>query len=272
MTNGSSEPHYFGNDDQQGMMRRAYALWRILRDDPLYSYYGRNVALAEYDGDAVDRVDALARLQGASSCFFVPLPQTQSFRDALEQRGYKTDRFENWRGQESALDASEKWLAERSLADDLTVVTIDADTPDETMAALDRVTASCGVLLPQSNAMRGLESASVCLLAMDGAGQPVASAASVATNHRDNPLAGEAWWGMLATREDRRGEGIAIVLGAMALQAMHRQHGFSAFYTGVRAGNGASESLCSKLGFSCGDYGAIAAIDAQQFAGGRITK
>ncbi len=103
---------------------------------------------------------------------------------------------------------AKKLLAERSLADDLTVVTIDADTPDETMAALDRVTASCGVLLPQSNAMRGLESASVCLLAMDGAGQPVASAASVGTNHRDNPLAGEAWWGMLATprRPARRGD------------------------------------------------------------------
>ena len=52
---------------------------------------------------------------------------------------------------------------------------------------------------------------------------------------------------MPATREDRSEEGVALVLGAMAIMAMNAQHGFEGFMTGVREGtrplSGAAGSL-----------------------------
>lgn len=266
------ELEVFGTPDQQAMMRKGMALRQLTKDDPRFSYYGRNVALTAFSSDAIETVVSLSKLQGTSSCLYVPVKEVESFASSLAQRSFAVDQFELWRGENEALVASKATLAQRQLPDDLEIININPDTPTDIMAALDKVTASCGVLLPFGDVMRGLDSPTVCMLAVDRNGTPIASAASVAFNHQDNVHGKDAWWGMLATHEDRRGEGIAIVLGAMAILSMNERHGSSAFITGVCKGNVASEKLCQKLGLSAGHYGVVTALDPKQFPGGRMTK
>ena len=262
----------FGNNEQRAMMKRGAALRQITKNDPRFSYYGRNVALTEYSSDAVELVSHLSLIQGASSCLYVQVDRSEEFKSAIDNLGFMTDQFELWQGGDTALAASENIVKKRKLPSDLEVVDIGPDTPGEIMAGLNEVTESCGVLLPLGSVMRGLDAPSVCKLAMDSDGVPVASAAAVAFNHPNGAHCKDVWWGMLATREDRRGEGIAIIMGAMAMLFMHQHHGFSNFTTGIRQGNEASERLCQKLGFSSGKYQLIAALDPKQFTGGRMTK
>ena len=75
MDNATDE--YFGNPDQQALLRRGQALAVLTRDDPRYSYYGRTVGLVEpADGD-IDQLAALAVAQGNSSTIEVDDSKTR---------------------------------------------------------------------------------------------------------------------------------------------------------------------------------------------------
>ncbi len=77
---------------------------------------------------------------------------------------------------------------------------------------------------------------------------------------------------MLATDPNRRGQGIALLLGAMALQAIQQKYGYSACFTGIREGNTPSEALCSKLALSPSPNIDLIAIYPPAFSGGQMTK
>ena len=77
---------------------------------------------------------------------------------------------------------------------------------------------------------------------------------------------------MLATREDRRGERIALLLGAQAIVHMWERHGARGFMTGVRADNAPSQTLCKKLGVCATDWIYASCIDREMFGGSSITK
>jgi RimJ/RimL family protein N-acetyltransferase len=146
------------------------------------------------------------------------------------------------------------------------------DTSADDIRSLDRMTQGCDVLLPMGSFLRGQQRPSVFLFARDGDGRVVGDSGAVAQFHPDHPKAERFWWGMLATDERRRGQGIAIVLGAMALLRMREKFGYTRRFTGNRAGNGPSEALCTKLGLRPDETTVLIAIDPQMFSGGRITK
>jgi hypothetical protein len=77
---------------------------------------------------------------------------------------------------------------------------------------------------------------------------------------------------MLATRNDRRGERIALLLGAQAIIHMWERHGARGFMTGVRADNAPSQALCNKLGVRATDWIYASCIDKEMFGGSSITK
>lgn len=77
---------------------------------------------------------------------------------------------------------------------------------------------------------------------------------------------------MLATREDRRGEKIGLLLGAQAIIHMWERHGARGFMTGVRADNQSSQVLCNKLGVSKTDWIYASCIDKEMFGGSSVTK
>jgi len=77
---------------------------------------------------------------------------------------------------------------------------------------------------------------------------------------------------MLATRKDRRGERIALLLGAQAIIHMWERHGARGFMTGVRADNPSSQALCNKLGVTASNWIYASCMDKEVFAGQSVTK
>ena len=105
----------------------------------------------------------------------------------------------------------------------------------------------CDVMPVPGSIMRAKAPKGICLVATDQNRRPVATASSYIIHHPSSPRAKDAFWGMLATLEDRRGEIIALLLGAQAIVHMWERHGARGFMTGVRADNSSSRALCNRL-------------------------
>src|SRR5271169_829168 len=111
--------------------------------------------------------------------------------------------------------------------------------------------------------MRGLARRGICLVATDQNQRPVATASSYMIHHPSSPRATDTFWGMMATREDRRGERIALLLGVEAIIHMWERHGARGFMTGVKADNAPSQALCNKLGVRATDWICASCIDQE---------
>jgi hypothetical protein len=268
----TADEEFFGSPHRIALAKRSASLWSLLRDNPRYSYYGRLVALSDPGKDTADILTAIARLQGAAVCYFYPADAAASLFAQLEATGLATDRHEHFRGGEKAFAASRKALADIALPADLRISTIDADTPRELVAEVAELCEACDVMPVPGSVMRGRACTGICLVATDQSGRAVATASSYMIHHRSSPRAKDAFWGMLATRSDRRGERIALLLGARAIVHMWERHGARGFMTGVRTDNAPSRVLCNKLGISATDWIYASCIDKEVFGGSSITK
>ena len=268
----STEDEFFGSAERVALSRRSLSLWTLVSDDPRFAYYGRTVALTDPGDDTADMLAALARVQGAAVGYFYPAADAPRLFAALAARGFATDRHEHYLGGEEALAASRKALADHALPPDLTVAVVDAATPGDLVRATAELSQSCDVMPVPGVVMRGKLRDGICLVATDRKGQPVATASSYVLHHPSSPRAKIVFWGMLATREDRRGEKIALLLGAQAIVHMWERHGARGFMTGVRADNASSQALCARLGVGPTDWIYASCIDRTQFAGGSVTK
>lgn len=266
-----ADGEYFGTADQRRMQARAAMTWRLVGDDPRFGCHGRAVALSDPEGGTIDLQVALARLNGAAAIEGVPTGEATAWRAALEAAGMTTDAYVEWTGDAAAFAAAERIAAERRLPEDLTLRWVDADTPEETMSALDALTQSCGVLLPMGAFLRGVARPAACVAAFDGAGVAVGASAGVAQFHPRHPRGRCAWWGMLSTAPARRGEGIALLLGALSMLALRDRCGMAEVFTGIRVGNAASETLCRRLGLAPTETEVVVAMDPSAFAGDRVT-
>ena len=264
---------YFGTPDQQKVQRRAEDLWRLLGDHPKYSSHGRAVGLAGYDPDNLADHIALTRLQGASPLDGIPEVHRGEHLRGLEAAGLITDVYRHWEGHSAAFEAAERILKSRRLPGDLSLEEVTPETTDADLGALDTLTQSCGVLLPMAAFLRGEYRPSLCLFARDAQGAIVAASAAVGHFHPDHSVRGKMmWWGMLSTSEDRRGEGISLVLGAQVLWDMRERFGFDACFTGIREGNAPSEAVCSRMGLVPTDMLDVIAIDPEAVTDGMLTK
>lgn len=263
---------YFGNSDQQRLQMRAHDLWKLLRHMPEYACHGRVVGLAHYTEQNLEQHIALARLQGVGPVDGMPREHLAARLAALEGAGLIADVYDHWEGSRATFEAADRMLATRALPVDLALREVGPDTSTEDLNSLDSLTQSCDVLLPMGTFLRGFERPSVFLYAKDPEGQVVGAAAAVAQFHDAHPKKGMVWWGMLSTHASRRGEGIALTLGAMVLREVRQRLGYSECFTGIRAGNSPSEALCSKLALSRTDTVDLLAINPDCFGGGQMTK
>jgi hypothetical protein len=270
MENPSTE--YFGSEAQQGLQWRADKVWILLKEDPQFSCHGRAVALAEYQKNNLSTQLALARLQGVCPIEGIDRASAKIRKTELEAEGLVTDEYVSWTGGPDAFDAAGVVLQERALPDDLTMMEIDTSTPLEDLKKVDALTQICDVLLPMGSFLRGLQKPSVFLFAKDNEGRVVGASAAVAQYHSDHDKSKKVWWGMLATDESRRGEGIALLLGAMALRKINAKFGYTECFTGIREGNKPSEALCSKLALAASSNVDLIAIYPPAFSGGQLTK
>lgn len=263
---------FFGSPERIALARRSANLWSLLRDNPRYAYYGRLVALSDPGPDAAEILSAMARLQGAAVSYFYPVSAAESLIAQLEERGLATDRHEHFWGGETALAASRKAQEDFALPADLCISAIDEGTSREFVGEVAELCQSCDVMPVPGSIMRGQARKGICLVATDQNRRPVATASSYMIHHASSPRAKDAFWGMLATREDRRGERISLLLGAQAIVHMWERHGARGFMTGVRADNSSSQALCNKLGVHATDWIYASCIDREMFGGSSITK
>lgn len=261
----------FGTPQQQAFLGRGRALYEVIRDDPRFSYYGRSVGLADTTAGDVALLVSLTRLQGASSFADLPDADLPLLRRAVEDQGLSTTHYQRWSGGAEAIAAARAIRDGTALPTDVTLHRIDADSDSRILNKLAEISLACGVLPITGSVLRGMTRPGTGIVALDATGRPVACAAAAAYLHpgRDN---GECWWGMLATDPARRGERLALRLGAEALLDITERFGFSRVFTGITPGNGPSETVCARMGLTPEDRSVISAADPTQLTGGRMTK
>jgi hypothetical protein len=156
---------------------------------------------------------------------------------------------------------------------DVSIHVITEDSPAGHLQALADVSLGAGVLPVSGCILRGQRRPAVSVVALDAAGDGVSCAAASSFAHPDDPEFGRtAWWGMLATRPDRKGERLALILGAIAMREMHRRHGIGTFFTGIQAGNMASEAVCRRSGLAPAGRSILTPVDPTVIVGGKLTK
>lgn len=243
-----TEHEYLGDPADIRSMKRGAAMWSLLRDDPRYAYYGRIVGQAQPQDDVIARSVALARLQGVTVCYRLPKEQAEALAAAVAVEGLGFDRHEHYRGGAEAHEASRDLLSREQLPKDLTVETVSDGTPQEVLLQAVALWRDCGVAPVPVSRLTGQAAPGICRLARDGQGDVVGAAVSLVLHHPESPQATDVFWGMLAVREDRRGQRIAALLGAQAIVHMWETHGARGFMTGVRHDNASSQALCHRLG------------------------
>lgn len=238
----------FGDPGHRALLERGERVWRVVKAHPRYAYYGTVVSLSDPGSDTADVLASLARLQGLGMCFYFPKTDIDRLLADLKDRGFRTAQSQYHRGGQAAYEASKTYLQTRPAPMGLSVVRLDAHTPDALVEATVELCQSCGLNSMPGEVMRGNVLPGINLVATDDRGTPVATAASYAMHGAGTPRASEAFWGVLATREDYRGRGLAAWLGALAIEHMWENEGMRAFNTGIKSENLASQAACAKLG------------------------
>jgi|GEM_PF-756210 len=264
---------FFGTEPHIVMMQRSRDLWSMVRDNPIYSNYGRMLSVvgSQGAGDA-HLLAALVRLTGAGSFHYYPADKADDLIAELSDLGLSAGRWEKQWGGSDAYAAAQDMIANAALPADIRVVQLSADSPPELVRATAELSMDCGVMPTLGQSMRGMTFKGICLAAVDATGRPVATASSYKNMHPNSPYADHGFWGALATHPDRRGEKIIGVLGAMALAHMWELHGVRGFFTAVKKGNTGSMAVCAKQAVLPTEWVAIAATDPNHFGQTALTK
>lgn len=266
------KPRFFGSEAQQRMQETAFALSPLLRDDPAYGIEGRMWGIDGPGRSDADKVVALASLQGATVNHYVPKSQETQFARDYAARGFANDRWDQFMGRRECLETCAAYIAAFQLPDQYKLHHIGPGTPTRVLDALAETAASCGVLPPMTPVLFGhmRNAAYFCLEATDGG--VAACAGACMRNHPESRFGKASWWGMLATRDQDRGQSLSLYLGALAAVHMNEAFGVEEFYTGVRSDNAASRHVCQKLGVCDSEYACLAILDPSSFGEGGYTK
>lgn len=263
---------FFGSVEKVALMKRSASLWSLLRESPRYAYYGRTVALSDPASDTLETLASLAFLQGASVCYYYPKVEAEELFSDLERSGFSTDRHEHYWGGETAYRASKDVLSKYRIRSDLSISILNTETPKALIENTAKLCESCEVMPIPGAIMRGKVQRGINLVAVDENGRPVASACSFFIHHPDSLRATDVFWGALATREDRRGEKIALILGATAIVHIWENEDARGFITGVRADNLPSQVLCNKLGVSDTEWIYASCLNTKLLGASSVTK
>ena len=109
--------------------------------------------------------------------------------------------------------------------------------------------------------MRGHGPKGVMLYVETDDDQVVATGGGYMAYHPDSPRHDEAFWGMLATHADWRGQRLACWVGAQAIQTLSDQYGARGFSSGVKSDNPSSQAMCTRLGIKKSGYLYVGATD-----------
>lgn len=267
------DDEYFGTPAHVALARRTRDLYRLLADDPRYGSYGRNIILLGDQGAGTAKMIAAAsRLVGGAGVHYYPAVKAEALLAGLTGLGQDAGCWQHCSGGRRAYELCRAIVADAPLPPDLQVVRLSADSPAGLVRATAELSMECGVAPLPGKFMRGLANPGLCLVAVDADGAPVATGASYRYTHPDSAYPDYAFWGALATRPDRRGEKLAMILGAMAIVHMWEVHGVCGFSTGIKADNAASMAVCARQGVVPGDWAFVACTDPVHFKGVTFTR
>lgn len=137
---------FFGNDQQRAILRRGRGMAALLQQDARYSYYGRTVGLVGPEDGDIDQLATLAMVQGNTNYGAVPSSQVDAVKAGMQARGLVPMRYDKWEGTGSAIVAAQDVISTTSLPEDLTLVRLEASTPDQLMVSMAQMALDCGVL------------------------------------------------------------------------------------------------------------------------------
>ena len=265
-------PRFFGSEAQQRMQRSAHMLSPLLEDDPAYGTEGRMWGIDGPELSQVDKVASLASLQGATVNHYVLKSREAEFATDYAQRGFSNDRWDQFMGRRAFLEICSDYVSEVTLPTHYQLHQIGPETPTRILTALEVTAKAGGVLPPMTPVLFGQMRKAVyfCLEAPDGG--VAACAGSCLRNHPESAFGHAAWWGMLATRDQDRGQSLSLYLGALAALHMNEIFKVEEFYTGVRSDNAVSRHVCQKLGVYDSEYACLAILDPSAFGEGGYTK
>lgn len=262
----------FGTEAQRRMAERSLELWHLARAHPALAWNGRVVSMTAQVPDPVGLAARLVRLQGATSLHYVPREAVPTLSGDLEALGFATSTYNHCAGGPECGDLADAHLERTALPEGLSAHWIDADSPDALVEGLGGVCVGAGVTPACEFAMRGLGPPSAALALCDAGGAVVAGGMSFLCYPPGSPHADQAFWGMLATRRDRRGQGLALFVGASLMRRMADRHGARGYFTGIAPDNAGSERLCARLGVVRGAQCFIGVTDPGVFGSGGITR
>ncbi len=263
---------YFGSPADVELTKRAELLWSLLKNDGRFAFFGRLIFLNEPGVKDAALVVALAKLSGSGGAQFCPAVIAEDLSSALTDHGLNVARYEQMWGTQGAIDASRRVLESTSLPEDLTEVRLTRESSSELVAGVGALSTAYGVMPVGGEALRGVSVPGVCLAAVDRAGEVVSTASAHICSHPASKYAHDAFWGKLATREDRRGQRIGLWLGAKAIVSMAQEFGAKGFFTGVNEQNASSMKLCEKLSVTRSNFAIIASIDPAALGDATFTR
>ena len=262
----------YGSHEQKTVLRRAAALHGLLAHDPRFSYQGRTVSHAGDAPDAAETTINLIQLQGYSSVQFISPARSAQIADTFRSAGLSPVEWNQFWGRDAALKASQSFLDDFTPPAGVTLNAVSADTPDETIRAICAASVAAGVLPLPGSVMRGAGPRGVFLYAQTNVGDVVAVGGGYMAYHPDSAFHDEAFWGMLATADEWRGQRLACWVGAGAVLALAEQHGARGFSSGVKSNNPASQAMCARLGITASEYVYCGATDPTALGSSSITR
>lgn len=267
------EDEYFGSPAQISLLRRACDLYQLLRDDPRLAFHGRNIILlGDLGAETAPLMARISRLCGASAIHFYPSEKTGALKAELTGLGQNAAHWELCTGGRQAYETCKAIVADVPLPGDLRLKRLSADSPAALVLATAELSVECGVMPMPGRQMRGLANPGLCLVAVDASGAPVATGSSYRYTHPDSDYRDYAFWGVLATRPDRRGQKLAMIMGANAIVRMWEEFGMRGFTTGVKADNPASMAVCARQGVRPSGQNFIACTNPEHFGDAPITR
>ncbi len=267
------DDEYFGSEAQNLLMRRGRDLYQLVRADARLAFHGRSIILlGDRGGETAPLMARIARLCGASAIHFYPSEKTGALKAELTGLGQNAAHWEFCTGGLEAYETCKAILADVPLPGDLRLVRLSADSPAALVRATAELSMDCGVMPLPGRQMRGLANPGLCLVAVDASGAPVATGSSYRYTHPDSDYRDHAFWGVLATRPDRRGQKLAMILGAHAIVRMWEEFGMRGFTTGIKADNPASLAVCARQGVRPSGQTFIACTNPEHFGDAPITR
>jgi len=262
-----SDPGYFGGEDHVAVQRRAHRLWPFLKHDARLCNAGRNINAAGPSLDDADEIAALAHELGFMGSEFVEDALMDGYTAALESRGLNVARFNMLVSDDRTREISQRILADQPLPEGFRIVEIGSDSDPALVLAFQRLNDECGVATLPGYVLRGESIPVVASMMLDGNGDAAATAGCVARQSPGSRFVGSVWTGLLATRPDLRGRGLARIVFAHVNLAAYERLGATMLYAGVRPGNVPSQAACRAAGLGSSNWWIAAATSPERFAG-----